>query len=298
MKAGPLADRCPRVTAYICCIGAEKAGTTWLTSRLDAHSACHIAPNKELSYWNAVDLGRSGPAWIAESRARVRRAWLDLLLSPLRPGSRGRRAWRLRRSRMQLAYASRPGVEAYLDMLTDGWNGEPVVGEATPAYALLGSGTFARIAALHPRTRFIFIMRDPIDRLWAGVRHRTRFAPRGAAMAQAQAAFAAAATAPDSRHLRLSDYRTTIEALEAAVPAGAILYLFAEHLWAGHGWDRVNAFAGLPGALPDSGDRLSGQGRRQPPAGAALDAARAALDPTYTYVADRFGDAVPANWRL
>ncbi len=74
-----------------------------------------------------------------------------------------------------------PGHRAYADTLFQAWRGQPV-GEITPDYAYLKPEVFAEMAAVDPDVRFLFIMRDPIDRLVSALRMSMRaHAHRGAA---------------------------------------------------------------------------------------------------------------------
>ncbi len=57
---------------------------------------------------------------------------------------------------------------AYLDYLGAG-QGAAVVGDITPAYGLLSVERLRAMAALG-ETRFLYILRDPVARLWSHVR--------------------------------------------------------------------------------------------------------------------------------
>jgi hypothetical protein len=59
----------------------------------------------------------------------------------------------------------------------DGWNGEPVVGEATPAYMMwyLGPARIAaRIDESLPEARLMALLRDPVDRTYSAFIHHMR----------------------------------------------------------------------------------------------------------------------------
>src|SRR5690606_12763205 len=112
-------------------------------------------------------------------------------------------------------------------------------------YARLSRGDFADIARIHANTRFIFIMRDPVDRLWSGIRHEFKVYGRDDQKAML-AEFAKALEEPDSRHFQRSDYRRTMQELEAAVPIERILYLFYESLFSAQNGQRVADFLGIP----------------------------------------------------
>ena len=69
------------------------------------------------------------------------------------------RAWQLMHAMLR---EPTPAHRAYADVLFQTWRGEPVVGEITPAYALLPPEAFSEMAELGHDVRFLFIMRDPI----------------------------------------------------------------------------------------------------------------------------------------
>jgi Sulfotransferase domain len=59
----------------------------------------------------------------------------------------------------------------------DGWAGEPVVGEATPGYMMLGHGpadVARRIRATVPDVRLIAVLRNPVDRAHSALVHHKR----------------------------------------------------------------------------------------------------------------------------
>src|SRR4051794_1688310 len=59
----------------------------------------------------------------------------------------------------------------------DGWNGEPIVGEATPAYMLWRqnpSRTAARIDKSLPGVKLIALLRNPVDRTYSAFVHHMR----------------------------------------------------------------------------------------------------------------------------
>lgn len=295
-----LSERHPEVRALFYCVGAQKAGTSWLADALSRHPDCHVPRRKELHYWTLA----AGPV-APDERARrlryLRWARRRLAAALLRPSPARLRsaAWVVRRARDEVATLGDPSVERYLDRLMAGHRGQPVVGEATPDYAVLGRDAFAAMAALHPGARFVFVMRDPVERLWSSVRHRFRTDVGGddALEARIQQAFAAALD-PRRRIFRMSDYRATIEALDAAVGSERVHYLFYETMRSRPEMDRLGAFLGLgPVAFEAERRRNAGTRAGLVPDAATLRRARAALDPVYRYVADRFAGASPAGWR-
>lgn len=141
----------------ILCIGAQKAGTTWLSQMLGQHPQVWTPPFKEGQYFNYL-------------YCPLHRDWLP---------------WHFRRARQnqERRYAARgqalpPELDAYLTRVTGGamftnhWyktifapapaGTRPL--DTTPEYSTLPDEGVEHVAALLPRARFIYIIRHPVDR--------------------------------------------------------------------------------------------------------------------------------------
>jgi hypothetical protein len=197
------------------------------------------------------------------------------------------------------AFEDRGGAHAgYAALLLDGSRPGQVLVDNTPAYALLRRTTFAEMDALAGEARFLFIMRDPVARLWSGLRHRfgKQLGTGGMTAAELEARFLAVLDADLRGDLARSDYRRTITELEAAVPPARILYLFHETQFAQGPYDRLADFLGVA--------RRRGRVRRRvnrgvevgSPGPGAIAAARERLAEVYAFVRERFGAEVPAEW--
>ncbi len=303
MTTALLANGYPGLERVFFCVGAQKAGTTWIWSMLQDHPECHLPPVKEVRYWDWRFEGphRFAQGW-ADARVReLEQAWRRAVLLPWRLRAASRSLGTARHYARILRHAPEPESRAdYVAYLMTGHAGQPVAGELTPNYQLLDAEEFRAMAALHPETRFVFVMRDPVDRLWSGVKHLYRAALRAGTMPDAEllARFRDAVADPDDLNHRRCDYPRTIAALEAAVPAERVLYLFYETLFDPGAYRRLTDFLGLAPGPVDPERRLN-ESRRPglAPPDADLAAARAMLDPVYVAVAARFGAAVPDRWR-
>ena len=266
-------------------IGAQKAGTTWLHQYLAQHPEVSTGPLKEYHYFNKFhgELAEGGarPGW-----QRLRR--LLALAAVLRRA--GRPSGYLRSF-----FAALRGQGDYLSLVRGDRPGAKAFGDVTPIYSLLGRAAFAEMAATYPRTRFVFIMRDPVDRLWSHVRMRARRMK----LAPGEAEFdkMVFSRLDDPRFLGRSNYARTITELEAAVPREQILYLFYEDLFRDESLQRLCDFLGL-GFQPGTYDERVFAGISADAPQDWLLAARAKLAPVYDFATARFGDAVPASWRL
>ncbi|WP_292292733.1 sulfotransferase [Marivita sp.] len=288
---------------FFYCVGAQKTATTWLYVMLRHHPDCHMAPTKEVRFWD--NFRREGGNPYAPGAAA---RWAEMSREQLRDAAR-----RLQLQKLPEAFAEKkradafsdlvanPSIAAYVEFVMMGYKGQAVAGEMTPAYALLESAVFAEMAELHPDSRFIFIMRDPVDRLWSGVRHRHKLDARDKGIAVESdgllASFETAVEDGDNVALAQSDYTRTIRKLEAAVPRDRILYLFYETLFEQDELARLKDFLGFEEMPVDSDQRYNVGISQELELPQPLRArARRVLAPVYEFASDRFGDDLPREW--
>ena len=285
-------------------IGAQKAATTWLFAQVEAQPGTYLARPKELHYWDCVR-----PPFLEQFRynvgARMGAPGEDASLryrlsSLLRP--------QLRRN-MAAAQAYRNIFKGgpfdhsrYLAYLRGAGPAPRLFGDITLSYALLDRSTFAEMAACHPNTRFVFLMRDPVDRLWSGIKQRWRGDINGGRVspAQLETLFTATLDNPESPDLRRSQYSKTIAELEAALPADQIFYSFFETLLdpdlGAADRSRLEAFLDMPKDCLNPSQQVHGGARKDTPPPELAAHARQVLAPEYRFAAQTFGDAVPAAW--
>lgn len=137
-------------------IGAQKAGTTWLYSQLQRHPDIWLPPVKEIHYF---DRGRR-PLALDAIGGKHRRALLWRWLKPaLADGNRTDLMWHAR-------FFLSPRSEEWYDKCFNGPPGK-LAGDITPAYARLDNAAITRAALLLPDAQIIYILRDPIERMWS-----------------------------------------------------------------------------------------------------------------------------------
>ena len=147
-------------------IGAQKAATTWLDGCLRRHPEIWLPPLKELHYFDDLDDGGVpggrpllGSRW---SGRRLRRQLAPRFRSDVRHLDISRLRWDLR------FFFGRRSDAWYLSLFPE--DPGSVAGEITPDYSALDDAGVARVHAVLPDIKLIFLMRDPIDRSWSQMR--------------------------------------------------------------------------------------------------------------------------------
>jgi hypothetical protein len=192
-----------------------------------------------------------------------------------------------------------PTHSVYCDLLFAGYRKEKAVGEITPGYCRCNEEDFAEMASLAPNVRFIFIMRDPVSRLWSGCRHRLRLelGRDGTTTDAVAERLLSSLVEPGHAAFELSSYDHTIRSLENVVSPDKIAYFFYETLFQQSEIDRLCTFLGVehvPAAI-DKKVHVGADASGSMPPDVARQA-REALRPTYEFCKAKFG-TLPPEWQ-
>jgi hypothetical protein len=206
-------------------IGAQKAGTTWLGEYLLTHPQVGFSPLKELHFFDKelhffdTAFATPPPGWWDDYYAAEFRQYAASLTSP--PSQEEIKYLTGLTLRLEMKWDRRRYVD-YFELLAE--DQHRALGEISPSYALLNSDGFANIRQTMPGAKFVFVLRDPVDRYWSQVRFRqTRL---GCQKFDARAKSLSALSDP---HFYLcSDYSRTLEQLLSVVPAQDVCVLFYE----------------------------------------------------------------------
>ena len=141
-------DACPDFL----CVGAQKAGTSWLYRQLAEHPDFWMPPVKELHYFD--ELSRIPSVASARARDERDRRFLESIKC--------------------LSERSHIDLEGYSRLFEE--KGLLLSGDITPAYSMLHDEVIERIVSHFPNLKVIFLARDPVERAWSqlsmGVRLR------------------------------------------------------------------------------------------------------------------------------
>jgi len=234
--ADPVATGWPAGVTLLLGVGAQKAGTSWVHSVLSGHPACHAGPMKELHYFDGV-FGRGGIG------ARLRRQRLDRLERAGR--AEGPQARKIRRLQAAVE-APEPTHRAYVEVVTDGLRPGDVALDVSPVYGTLNDEAFAAMAGLGD-TRFLFIMRDPVARMWSAIRMNvTNHTGLGDGFEErCRSRLDFVLDKREGGEFERSDYAATLRRLERHAPAPRRLVLFFESLFSQDTVNRIHDFLGI-----------------------------------------------------
>jgi len=279
-------------------IGATKAGTSWLYRYLCAHPECAMPATKELHYFDS-DTPRKLETSIADVQAQIDRA---LEKAETKEGLNQAFYYMhiegLRQVTTMLK-APRGDDRAYMDYLSEHVaDGAKLVGDITPSYALVPADRLMEMSRLAPKTRFIYILRDPVDRLWSNVRMAAaRRLEAGQSLNELANRIMETVVIKGMRPglLERSDYAGTLQKLDEAVPEENRKVVFFERLFNENTIRDICAFLGLS-YQPADFDKKIHAGRASAMRQDLKIAARALLDDQYKAVERRFGD-LPTRWQ-
>lgn len=278
-------------------IGAQKAGTTWLSQFLACHPEVHAGSIKELHYFDTLHAPNE------RSHSENRLAALQKAVGRLTPGfSPSNRLWLERidehAGHLSIYAAERGDHRMYAAYLLKGRDAERMIYDITPSYSTLDRTAFADMDSVGP-AKFVFLMREPVSRMWSQIRMMQRAADRD----QDDDAFEAGCIAL-ARELQESgrlarvprgDYARTIRELEAAIPPERIHYMFHQDPMPQDTADKISDFLGIERRqIPDKLRTNVGRALSLP--AEVEEMMVEAFRPQYQFATERFGVAVPDEW--
>lgn len=148
------------------CVGATKAGTSWLFDRLDELSITEMPRYKEIGYFDRFTNWTFDKSPLSE--ARLIKRMMDL-------------SWTKKAVYNTIVRAiSNPKSfkfwrHWYFANYNDSWylklfSSQKISGDITPSYALLDEDDFMKMRDINPDVKIIYLIRNPIDRDWSQYR--------------------------------------------------------------------------------------------------------------------------------
>ena len=251
-------------------LGAQKAGTAWMHRYLESSPQCDPGFRKEYHVWDAVDLPSGSVV-----RERIEKQGGD-----------------------RATFLQDP--DRYFDYFTGLLSGGArLTADITPAYAGLSVErlTSIRVAFEQRGVRpvAVYLMRDPVERVWSAVRmdaRRRGIDHEGAAENRLKK------VTDDDQYARRTRYDATIAKIDETFGRDAAFYGFYESLFDESTLRGLCTFLGIDFHEPDLGRQVNVSPKED--GELADDTVRALVQrfaPVYEAVAARFPDVdLPALW--
>lgn len=238
------------------CVGATKAGTTWLYRYLHDHPECAMPAVKEAHYWDTFDTDRCAKQLVA---FRVRLHEMQDAQAQANAEGRGWQVENMERrindmqALITVLEGDRKADSAYAAWLGNRRDAARVVGDITPNYATLSDEELARMRDLSPNTKFLYLIRDPLDRLWSHIRMQARRQRQEHEVYEKKSnniLYRILNRGHEQHILERGDYPKIIRKLRRVIPEGRLLIQFAEDLFTPEGVAQLCAFLGIKQVEP------------------------------------------------
>jgi hypothetical protein len=136
----------------------QKAGTRWLYEQMNGRENVWMPPIKEINFFTKGCFTENNLRAIASNNE-------PLPLEEYTTDSLKRKKFYRRFSKFQ--QASRPRLRWYLRLFDN--KGRHISGDISPNYSKVESDDIKLIAKKLPRTKFILLIREPVDRVWSAL---------------------------------------------------------------------------------------------------------------------------------
>ena len=267
------------------CIGAQKAGTTWLADYCQSHPQIHHPPTKEVHFFDA----RFSPKWCARYEEEMLADLKDEVARlTMETCANGGIHQKLHALLMRLRMIEEPSN--YIRFMHWGSGDRPVLFEATPDYSILPPQGFQAMRNMYANTKLIFLLRNPADRFLSSMRfnktHIHDFDIEGRWR-----------TLLDREDFRLmGDYGRTIREARKVFGKEGLHLEFYERLFDQAALDRICAFAGVQ-SHPGRFERRSNASVKIDLPPEMRDEARRAHAHVYHEVNEICGGDLPDSWK-
>jgi hypothetical protein len=144
------------------CIGAKKSATSWLRWALNDHPKIWTAP-KEVHYF---DDSSKDPIIKRYFKFRKKDEIANQLIKYSILSILIYRSFKILRFYYRLLLFERNDFN-YCSLFSN--NDEKMCGDITPDYAIINDDSILKIKRLNPDIKIIYLLRNPIDRMWSHV---------------------------------------------------------------------------------------------------------------------------------
>ena len=281
-------------------VGATKAGTSWLYDYLHDHPECVMPRIKEAHFFDSVFMGNV-PAQVKQWQKREKEFGDLLAIAQIEGDERkqkdvSRRLYGFAKL-IKAVREGEAGILTYLEFLHTDAQEAALVGDITPSYALLNEDVLSRMVDLAPVTKFVYLMRDPIERLWSHVRmvaKRSTMTDEGFAI-RARDILRHTCDGSEYDDIRQrGQYSDVVKKLETVVPKEQLYIGFLETMITPRGTQKLCDFLGISYVPSDASKRVH-EGKPLAMDDEMRGWAERFTAPQYAFVKETFGE-LPKGW--
>lgn len=205
---------------HFLCIGAQKAGTTWLHQVLNSHESIWLPPVKEIQFLNELYLPEAF-TWTGDHRKRHAEAEIKRIAQA--------DTMDINRLRACIHILSEHVSYEWYEQIFDFAPNNSIRGEMTPEYSLLPVKAIDEIISRYSDLKVILVMREPADRAVSAIKMRLSRNPElSQSEAEKNATIITWATEWDI--IERGNYKRIISEWGSALPAGNLLALLSDEL--------------------------------------------------------------------
>lgn len=203
---------------FVCGIGAQKAGTTFLADYFASHHQFMMSDLKELHYFDSKFLPKLSGNFESRFKNKINEIVVKLL------NGKDINSKLLIALIKRIEASNENDYKSYFDYYIK--KQHIAFGEITPAYSMLNKEHFQKIISIYPKHKFIFLLRNPADRFWSQINfeiqsNKTNLNPTKLIEKCLER----------NDYILRSNYKRTIEELQAVVRKENIYIEFYENIF-------------------------------------------------------------------
>ncbi len=160
---------------FLLCFGAQRGGTTWLSNQLWHHPKFSFPPRKELRYFDTIHYHNFNVIQKERIKELRRALWNKLGENPknLTKELESELKWMAKYTLVSKENYNDVWYESLFNQTApDKWTGD-----FSPDYSLLPKDGIEHLYNMLPDAKLVFMLRDPVDRIWSGLTYTLRNNP-------------------------------------------------------------------------------------------------------------------------
>lgn len=275
-------------------LGAMKAGTTWLYEYLRMNPEIHFSNLKEVHYFDVLNYPHDQHHLVS----KVNR--LHKFLDAVKQKSSNELSDAVndfdKVSNEIRMYKNSDGKhKEYKEFLFLNYKKQKLIGDITPSYCFSSKQVISEMLSLANDVRFIFIMRDPIERLWSAIRMRAKQQTELSFDDSCDLIVNELLSNPAHPMLTRSDYIRTLDNLESVVPHDKFLCVFYEEMFSKKVCKKISNFLDVSYIEPNLLSAVN-QGESLDLDDRTYNSLYSMLECQYVYLKKKFGESLPDSW--